>query len=259
MYGIHLASPRLRSALLLSPIALLLAPRRALPARRLAALGARGALSTDCWQPVDRIPPAFERRCPRWPLRFTCLRCKAYITECHVCHTFYHSKAALCVAPQPNSAAIGPSSRLASPAPRRSRCSRGFIHGLLAARGQNPPGIRAAMHPRWPLRFTCLRCKAYITECHVCHTFYHSKAALCVAPQPNSAAIGPSSRLASPAPRRSRCSRGFIHGLLAHGDLRKRIRPCGSFMNRSTSSSDCAGRRTWCRASSWVWGWRGWR
>jgi len=34
-YGIRLASPRLRSALLLSPIALLLAPpRRALPARQ---------------------------------------------------------------------------------------------------------------------------------------------------------------------------------------------------------------------------------
>ena len=46
----------LRSALLLSPIALLSAPRRALPARRLTALDARGALSTDCQQPVDGIP-----------------------------------------------------------------------------------------------------------------------------------------------------------------------------------------------------------
>ena len=41
-----------------------------------------------------------------------------------------HSKAALCVAPRAHSAAIPPSSRLASPAPRRSRYSRGFIHGL---------------------------------------------------------------------------------------------------------------------------------
>ena len=32
------------------------------------------------------------------------------------------------------SAAIGPSSRLASPAPRRSRCSRGSVHGLLVIR-----------------------------------------------------------------------------------------------------------------------------
>jgi len=38
----------LRSALLLGPVALLLALRRALPARRLAALGARAALSTGC-------------------------------------------------------------------------------------------------------------------------------------------------------------------------------------------------------------------
>ncbi len=39
--------------------------------------------------------------------------------------------AALCVAFRANSAAIPPSKRLASPAPRRSRCSCGFIHGLL--------------------------------------------------------------------------------------------------------------------------------
>ena len=77
------------------------------------------------------------------------------------------------------------------------------------ARGPNPPGIRAAMHPRWPLRFTRPRCKVYITLCNVCYTFCHSKAALCVAPRANSAAIPPSSRLASPAPRRSRCSGGF--------------------------------------------------
>ena len=49
MFTIHLISPRLRSALLLWRIALLFPLRRALPARRLAALGARGALSTDCW------------------------------------------------------------------------------------------------------------------------------------------------------------------------------------------------------------------
>ena len=59
----------------------------------------------------------------------------------------------------------------------------------LGARGQNPPGIRAAMHPRWI-------------------------APLCVAFRANSAAIPPSKRLASPAPRRSRCSCGFIHGHL---------------------------------------------
>ena len=34
--------------MLLGPVALLLALRRALPVRRLAALGARAALSTDC-------------------------------------------------------------------------------------------------------------------------------------------------------------------------------------------------------------------
>ena len=63
------------------------------------------------------------------------------------------------------------------------------INAGLAARGQNPPGIRTATHPRWI-------------------------ASLCVAPRANSAAIPPSSRLASAAPRRSRCSGGFIHGLL---------------------------------------------
>ena len=60
----------------------------------------------------------------------------------------------------------------------------------LAARGQASHGTRAALHPRWA-------------------------AALCVAPRTNSAvAIGPSSRLASGALRRSRCSREIIHGLL---------------------------------------------
>ena len=49
MCTIQCATPRLRSALLLGRIALLFTSRRALPARRLAALGARGALSTDCY------------------------------------------------------------------------------------------------------------------------------------------------------------------------------------------------------------------
>ena len=48
MSTIHFATPRLRSALLLGRIALLFPLRRALPARHLAALGARAALSTDC-------------------------------------------------------------------------------------------------------------------------------------------------------------------------------------------------------------------
>ena len=82
-----------------------------------------------------------------------------------------------------------PSSRLASPALRASRCSPGFIHGLLGARGQSPCGIRGTLHPRWT-------------------------AALCVAPRTSSSAARPSSRLASPALRASRCSPGFIHGLL---------------------------------------------
>ncbi len=57
-----------------------------------------------------------------------------------------------------------------------------------AVRGTTPRGIRTAMHPGW------------IT-------------ALCVAPRANSAAIPLSSRLASPVPHRSRCSRGVVHGL----------------------------------------------
>ena len=56
------------------------------------------------------------------------------------------------------------------------------------ARGQSPCGIRGALHPRWT-------------------------AALCVAPRTSSSAARPSSRLASPALRASRCSPGFIHGL----------------------------------------------
>ena len=60
-YSIHSATPRLRSALLLGRIALPFTSRRALPARRLTALGARTALSTDC------------RVCLRGPLRQPCL------------------------------------------------------------------------------------------------------------------------------------------------------------------------------------------
>ena len=52
MSTIRSAVPRLRSALLVRRIALF-ASRRALPARRLTALGARAALSADCWVPVD--------------------------------------------------------------------------------------------------------------------------------------------------------------------------------------------------------------
>ena len=48
MFTLHPGLSRPRSALLLGPVALLLALRRALSARRLAALGARAALSTDC-------------------------------------------------------------------------------------------------------------------------------------------------------------------------------------------------------------------
>ena len=81
------------------------------------------------------------------------------------------------------------------------------------ARGQNPPGIRAAMHPGWPLRFTVSRCKDNITFCQSQYTYCCSKASLCVAPRANSPAIHLSSRLASPAPHRSRCSGGFVHGL----------------------------------------------
>ena len=77
----------------------------------------------------------------------------------------------------------------------------------IAVRGQNPPGIRTAMHPRWPLRLTYPHCKAHITFCHVHHTCCRSKAPLCVAPLANSAAIPPSSRLASPAEADSFASR----------------------------------------------------
>ena len=55
MFSLHSTIPKLRSALLLGPIAVLFALRRALPARRLAALGARAALSTE---PLALLPPS---------------------------------------------------------------------------------------------------------------------------------------------------------------------------------------------------------
>ncbi len=54
MYTIHSIRSWLRSSLLLGRIDLLFTSRRALPARRLAALGARADLSTDCWRPLAR-------------------------------------------------------------------------------------------------------------------------------------------------------------------------------------------------------------
>ena len=63
MCSIHCATSRLRSALLLGRIALLFTSRRALPARRLATLGARAALSTDCW-PVNDNRINTERSIP---------------------------------------------------------------------------------------------------------------------------------------------------------------------------------------------------
>ena len=84
---------------------------------------------------MDRILPAFERRCIRpGPLRSPVRDVK---TTLHYVIYGIHSsfKASLCVAPRANSPAIPLSSRLASPAPHRSRCSGGSIHGLLAAGG----------------------------------------------------------------------------------------------------------------------------
>jgi len=85
-------------------------------------------------------------------------------------------------------------------AEREQEGGKGYASGFhgLAARGQNPPGIRAAMHPSWPLRFACPHCKANITFCHVHYTFCHPQASLCVAPRANSPAIHLSSLLASP-------------------------------------------------------------
>ena len=58
-----------------------------------------------------------------------------------------------------------------------------------AARGQNPPGIRPAMHPGWGAAPTGSRCKDNITLRQVQYTSHLSKAPLCVAPRANSPAI----------------------------------------------------------------------
>ena len=81
------------------------------------------------------------------------------------------------------------------------------------------------MHPRWALRSTWSHCKLYFTNCNVYYTFRPFAASLCVAPRTNSGAIRPSSRLASPAPPHSRCSRGFIHGLIGGGRAPPRRAP----------------------------------
>ena len=59
----------LRSALLLGGIALLFPSRRALPARRLTALGARAALSTDCYPWFYSGEPAIDML-ERWQWTF---------------------------------------------------------------------------------------------------------------------------------------------------------------------------------------------
>ena len=89
----------------------------------------------------------------------------------------------------------------------------------LAARGQDPRGIRAAMHPRWTAPPTRLHCSVYFTNCHVLFTVHVPEAPLFVAFRTHSPAIRLSRRLANAAPRRSRCSRGFIHGLLGNARL----------------------------------------
>ncbi|MYI66209.1 MAG: NAD(P)(+) transhydrogenase (Re/Si-specific) subunit beta, partial [Gemmatimonadetes bacterium] len=70
------------------------------------------------------------------------------------------------------------------------------------------------MHPGWTAVRTHSQCQDNLTKRHAFFTFQTSNAPLCVAPRANGSAIRPSSRLASPAPHRSRCSGGSIHGLL---------------------------------------------
>ena len=70
------------------------------------------------------------------------------------------------------------------------------------------------MHPRWAAPFTSSQSNVYFPLWNVEYTLIPRSAALCVAPRANSSAIHLSSRLASPAPHRSRCSGGFTHGLL---------------------------------------------
>ena len=71
------------------------------------------------------------------------------------------------------------------------------------------------MHPRWTAPPTRPDCSVCFTNCHVLFTSHVLKALLFVAFRTNSAAIRLSKRLANATPRGSRCSRGFIHGLLA--------------------------------------------
>ena len=102
-----------------------------------------------------------------------------------------------------------------------------------------PWEIRAAMHPGWTASLTRSQSKEWFPLCHVWYTFCHFKAALCVAPRANSAAIPtPSARLASPAPRRIRCSRGFIHGLLKHPSP-------ATFRSRRSCSPSSKGIERW--------------
>ena len=148
-------------------------------------------------------------------------KCKANITLCNVCFTAWtgYRRDPFSGPGGAKDAEVSPSADKLLLSELKRRCSAPETGPnrprAWQARGQNPPGIRTATHPRWPLRFSRPHCKVYITLCNACYTFCHSEAALCVAPRANSAAIPPSSRLAGPAPRRSRCSGGFIHGLLS--------------------------------------------
>ncbi len=178
--------------------------------------------------PWTRQIPVADRHGPAAPVRAAW--CRAAGLECPPQHSRYGSSSSMVRGlPGLRSGRTGPSNGPGFGSASRPTCRPSGAwcgpfrrppgcpgrRGRTEARGQNPPGIRATMHPGWPLRLTYPRCKVYITLCHVYFTCWRSKASLCVAPRTNSPAIHLSSRLASPAPRRSRCSRGFIHGLLA--------------------------------------------
>lgn len=76
--------------------------------------------------------------------------------------------------------------------------------------------VRLAMHRRWTAGLKHSRCNENITKCHVDLTIGILAAPLCGALRTNSGAVRPSSRLAGPAPRRSRLlPRGFIGALVA--------------------------------------------
>ena len=66
------------------------------------------------------------------------------------------------------------------------------------------------MHPRWPLRFICLRCKVNITLCHVHYTFCRPKASLSWSSQLTRDGPPPSPRPGGRPrhPRRGRPGRG---------------------------------------------------